>query len=73
MPCPAQNVPHRLIGQAVTQIGQHIVRPDRVRDGIHTVLPGQFDCSLPQRLRQLRPPRLGTAKLIQRALQLQDG
>src|SRR5438128_378690 len=43
-----------------------------MRDGIDTVLPGQFDRTLPQRLRQLRPPRLGAAKLIQLALQLGD-
>src|SRR5713101_7457804 len=43
-----------------------------MRDGIDTVLPGQFDRTLPQRLRQLRPPRLGAAKLIQLALQLVD-
>ena len=29
----------------------HVVQPQRVRDGIHTVLPGQFDGCLPQRLR----------------------
>ena len=39
-------------------------------DGIHTVLPGQFDRGLPQRLRQLRTPRLGAPKLLQLALQL---
>src|SRR5713101_1873615 len=43
-----------------------------MRDGIDTVLPGQFDRTLPQRLRQLRPPRLAAAKLIQLALQLGD-
>jgi hypothetical protein len=26
----------------------HIIQPERVRYGIHTVLPGQFDRSLPQ-------------------------
>src|SRR5258708_12478323 len=36
------------------------------------MLPRQFDGSLPQRLRQLRPPRLSAAKLIQLALQLVD-
>jgi hypothetical protein len=41
-------------------------------DGIHAVLSGQFDRSLPQRFRQLRPPRLGTSKLLQLALQLRD-
>jgi hypothetical protein len=51
----------------------HVVQPERMRDGIHTVLPGQFDRRLPQRLRQFRPLRLGTAKLIHLALQLQDG
>ena len=50
----------------------HVVQPQRVRDRIYAVLPGQFDRSLPQRLRQLRPPRLGAAKLIQLALQLHD-
>jgi len=44
----------------------------RVRDGIYAMLPGQFDRSLPQWLRQLRPSRLGAAKLIQLALQLRD-
>ena len=43
-----------------------------MRNRIHAVLPGQLDRSLPQRLRQLRPPRLGAAKLIQLALQLHD-
>ena len=43
-----------------------------MRDGIHAVLPGQFDRSLPQRFRQLRPPRLTAAKLLQLALQLRD-
>src|SRR3954447_23643293 len=36
------------------------------------MLPRQFDGSLPQRLRQFRPPRLSAAKLIQLALQLGD-
>jgi hypothetical protein len=36
------------------------------------MLSGQFHCGLPQWLRQLRPLRLSTAKLIQLALQLQD-
>ena len=36
------------------------------------MLPGQFDRSLPQRFRQLLPPRLGASKLIQLALQLRD-
>jgi hypothetical protein len=41
-------------------------------DGIHAVLAGQFDRSLPQRFRQLRTPRLGAPKLLQLALQLRD-
>jgi hypothetical protein len=28
-----------------------VVQPQRMRDGIHAVLPGQFDRSLPQRVR----------------------
>jgi hypothetical protein len=39
-------------------------------DGIHAVLAGQLDRSLPQRFRQLRPPRLRASKLLQLALQL---
>jgi len=42
-------------------------------DGIHAVLSGQFDRCLPQRFRQLRPPRLRASKLLQLALQLRDG
>jgi hypothetical protein len=41
-----------------------------MRDGIHAVLSGQFDRSLPQGFRQLGPPRLGASKLLQLALQL---
>jgi len=41
-----------------------------MRYRVHTVLPGQFNCCLPQRLRQLRPPRLRATKLIQLPLQL---
>jgi hypothetical protein len=41
-------------------------------DGIHAVLSGQFDRSLPQRFRQLCPPRLGASKLLQLALQLRN-
>jgi hypothetical protein len=36
------------------------------------MLPGQFDRGLRQWLRQLRPPRLGAAKLIELTLQLQQ-
>jgi hypothetical protein len=43
-----------------------------MRDAIHAVLSGQFDRSLPQRFRQLRPPRLGASKLLQLALQLRN-
>jgi hypothetical protein len=43
-----------------------------VRHWIYAMLSGQFHCGLPQWLRQLRPPRLSTAKLIQLALQLHD-
>jgi hypothetical protein len=43
-----------------------------VRDRIYTVESGQFDRSLPQRLRQFRPSRLGAAELIQLALQLHN-
>ena len=50
----------------------HIIQPQRLRDGINSVLPGQFDRRLPQRLRQLRPPLLSAAELIQLALQLHD-
>jgi hypothetical protein len=39
-----------------------------MRDGIYAVLPSQFDGSVPQRFRQLGPPRLSAAKLIQLAL-----
>src|ERR1035441_1476742 len=50
----------------------HIVQAKRVRDGVHTVLPGEFDRSLPEWLRQLRSLRLGATELIQLALQLRD-
>ncbi|MGA3020034.1 MAG: hypothetical protein ABSF62_23185 [Bryobacteraceae bacterium] len=43
-----------------------------MRDGIHAVLSGQFDRSLPQRFRQLRSRRLGASELLQLALQLRD-
>ena len=39
---------------------------------MHAVLSSQFDGSLPQRFRQLRPPRLTASKLLQLALQLRD-
>jgi hypothetical protein len=41
-------------------------------DGMHAVLPSQFGGSLPQRFRQLRPPRLTASKLLQLSLQLRD-
>jgi len=50
----------------------HVVQPQRVRNGIDAVLPGQFDRSLPQRFRQLRSYRLGASELLQLALQLRD-
>lgn len=50
----------------------HIIQPQRVSNRIQTVLPRQFDGSLPQRLRQLRPSRLGAAKLIKLALKLNN-
>src|SRR5580704_8128775 len=43
-----------------------------MRDGIHTVFPGQFYCGLPHRIRQLLPPRLGATNLIQLELYLRD-
>ena len=51
----------------------HIIQPQRLRDRIDSVLPGQLDRRLPQRLRQLRPPLPGTTELIQLALQLTIG
>jgi hypothetical protein len=39
-------------------------------DGIHPVLAGQLDRSLPKRFRQLRPPRLRASKLLQLPLRL---
>ena len=43
-----------------------------MRNWIYAVLSGQFYRSLPQRLRQLRPPRLGAAELLQLALELEN-
>jgi hypothetical protein len=31
--------------------GRHVVQPEQMSDRIYTVLPGQFDGRLPQRLR----------------------
>jgi hypothetical protein len=45
-----------------------IIQPQTVGYRINTVLPSQFDRSLPEGLRQLRPPRLDAAKLLQLAL-----
>jgi hypothetical protein len=39
---------------------------------MQTVLPRQFYCGLPKRLRQLGPMRLSAAKLIKPSLQLCD-
>jgi hypothetical protein len=39
---------------------------------MQTVLPRQFYCRLPKRLRQLRPMRPTAAKLIKPTLQLRD-
>ncbi len=50
----------------------HIVQPQRMSDRMQTVLPRQFYCGLPKRLRQLRPMRLRAAKLIKPSLQLRD-
>jgi hypothetical protein len=50
----------------------HIVQPQRMSDRMQTVLPRQFYCGLPKRLRQLRPMRLHAAKLIKPSLQLRD-
>jgi hypothetical protein len=36
-----------------------------MRNGIHTVLPGKFNCGLPHRIRQLLPPWSGATNLIQ--------
>ena len=49
-----------------------LVRPERMRDGIHARVVGQFNRGLPQRFRQLSPLRLGASKLLQLALQLHD-
>jgi len=57
---------------AESSLKPHVVQPQRVRDRIYAVLSGQLDRSLPQWLWQLRPLRLGAAKLIQLALQLYD-
>jgi hypothetical protein len=43
-----------------------------MRNRIYAMLPGQFDRGLRQWLRQLRPPRLGAAKLIELTLQLRN-
>jgi hypothetical protein len=40
--------------------------------GIHAMLAGKFDRSVPQRFRQLCRSRLGVSKLLQLALQWQD-
>jgi hypothetical protein len=50
----------------------HIIQPKRMSNRIQTMLPSQFHASLPKRFRQLRPSRLGAAKLIQLALKLND-
>jgi hypothetical protein len=57
---------------AESSLQPHVVQSQRVRDRIYAILAGQFDRSLPQWLRQLRPVRSGAAKLIQLALQLHD-
>jgi len=44
-----------------------------MRYGIYTVLPGQLNSRLPERLWQFRSFRPRAAKLLQLALQLQDG
>ena len=49
----------------------HVVQPQRVCDWIYGMLPGWLDRRLPQCLRHRRL-RLGTAELIQLALQLYD-
>ena len=71
MPASAASFP-RPRSSAEPLLQPHIVQPQRVRNRIHTVLPRQFHRRLPQRLRQLRPPRLRAPKLIQLVLQLRD-
>src|ERR1700731_2664127 len=49
-----------------------IVQPQMTRDGIHAVFSGQFNCSLPHRIRQSLSPWLGATNLIQLELELRD-
>src|ERR1700733_2215191 len=42
-----------------------IVEPQMMRDGIHSVFPGKFDCGLPHRIRQFLSPWSGATNLIQ--------
>ena len=50
----------------------HVIQPQCLRDGVDTMLACQCRRGLPDRLRQLRPPWLHTAILLQFALHLHD-